>query len=313
MQYKYDVLCIGQMGADILVRPVPQDLFSLDSNRVEPIVLWTGGDAQNQAVVLSKLGMQVALIGKIGQDDWGDFMLRIARERGVCTEHVIRDASLPSATSVVLIRADGQRNFLHHGGSSDTLCLAEIDLSLIGQARMLSFGSLFSMPGLMDGGFAALARAARQAGTPVCADTAQVPKGVTMSDIAPILSQLNYFLPSYEEASVLAQCTDPAEIAAALATVCPGVVIVKHGADGCYVNDGAQAFHVPAFAVHAVDTTGAGDNFVGGFLYASLQGLELSACVQYACATGAISVQSVGTTTGLRDAAQVEDFLRAHA
>ena len=60
LQRIYDVLCIGQMGADILVRPV-----TIDSNHVEPIVLWTGGDAQNQAVVLSKLGMHVALIGKI--------------------------------------------------------------------------------------------------------------------------------------------------------------------------------------------------------------------------------------------------------
>ena len=65
MQRIYDVLCIGQMGADILVRPVSQNLFTIDSNHVEPIVLWTGGDAQNQAVVLSKLGMHVALIGKI--------------------------------------------------------------------------------------------------------------------------------------------------------------------------------------------------------------------------------------------------------
>lgn len=313
MQRIYDVLCIGQMGADILVRPVPQDLFTIDSNHVEPIVLWTGGDAQNQAVVLSKLDMQVALVGKIGQDFWGDFMLRIAQERGVCTEHVVRDTALPSATSVVLIQADGQRNFLHHGGSSDTLCLKDIDLSLVKQAHMLSFGSLFSMPGLMDGGFAALAQAAREAGTPVCADTAQVPRGVTMADIAPILSQLDYFLPSYEEASVLAQCTDPAAIAAALKTVCPGVVVVKHGADGCYVNDGTQAFHVPAFAVEAIDTTGAGDNFVGGFLCAVLQGLDLPSCVQYACATGAISVQSVGTTTGLQGRKQVEDFLRAYA
>lgn len=110
---------------------------------------------------------------------------------------------------------------------------------------------------------------------------------------------------------MLAQCTDPAEIAQALKTVCPGVVVVKHEADGCYVNDGAQAFHVPAFRVHAIDTTGAGDNFVGGFLCAVLQGLSLPACVQYACATGAISVQSIGTTTGLQSRQQVEDFLRA--
>ena len=240
-------------------------------------------------------------------------MLQIAQERGVCTQHVVRDATLPSATSVVLIQADGQRNFLHHGGSSDALRIQDIDLSLVQKARILSFGSLFSMPGLMDGGFAELARAARAAGTPVCADTAQVPQGVTMADIAPILSQLDYFLPSYEEASVLAQCTDPASIAAVLKKACPGVVVVKHGADGCYVNDGTQSLHVPAFAVDAIDTTGAGDNFVGGFLYALLQGLALPACVQYACAAGAISVQSVGTTTGLQNAAQVEAFLRAQA
>ena len=90
------------------------------------------------------------------------------------------------------------------------------------------------------------------------------------------------------------------------------VVILKHGGDGCYVSDGQQSFHMPPFKVNAIDTTGAGDNFTGGFMTAVLKGFSLRECARFANATGAISVQSIGTTTAIQNFQQVMDFLATH-
>ncbi len=65
-------------------------------------------------------------------------------------------------------------------------------------------------------------------------------------------------MPSYEEASKLVNSDDPKTIVNRLKEVCRGVVILKHGGDGCYVSDGQQSFHMPPFKVNAIDTTGAG-------------------------------------------------------
>lgn len=312
MQRRYDVLCVGQLGADILVRPVNENIFTVDSTPVESMLLWPGGDAQNESCVLAKLGMKTALIGKIGRDIWGDAIVDIVSQSGVDLSHLVRDEKIQTCTSIALIFEDGRRNFLYQGGGNDAFTTADIDFSLFSQTRLVTLGSLFALPGLLESGFAEIVQKAHEAGALVSADTAQVPEGYTVERIRPIIQDLDYFMPSYEEASKLVDSDDPETIVHRLKQVCRGVVILKHGGDGCYVSDGDETFHMPPFKVKAIDTTGAGDNFTGGFMTAVLKGWDLKACARFANATGAISVQNVGTTTAIQDFQQVMDFLAAH-
>lgn len=312
MQRQYDVLCVGQLGADILVRPVNEMIFQVDSTPVESMILWPGGDAQNESCVMAKLGMKTALLGKIGHDLWGDAIVDIVKKSGVDLSHLVRDKNIQTCTSIALIFEDGRRNFLYQGGGNDTFCVDDIDFSLFSQTRLVTIGSLFSLPGLLESGFSTIVKKAHEAGALVSADTAQVPPGYTAESVREIIQDLDYFMPSYEEASKLVDSDDPETIVKRLKEVCRGVVILKHGANGCYVSDGQQMFHMPPFSVKAIDTTGAGDNFTGGFMTAVLKGWDLKQCARFANATGAISVQNVGTTTAIQNFQQVMDFLAAH-
>ncbi len=312
LQRRYDVICVGQLCADILVRPVNEKIFTVDSTPVDSMLLWPGGDAQNESCVMAKLGMKTALVGKIGHDIWGDAIVDIVTKSGVDLSHVVRDDTVNTCTSVALIFEDGRRNFLYQGGGNDAFTADDIDFSLFSQTRLVTLGSLFSLPGLLESGFATIVQKAHEAGALVSADTAQVPEGYTAESIRPIIQDLDYFMPSYEEASKLVNSDNPETIVDRLKAVCRGVVILKHGGDGCYVSDGQQSFHMPPFKVNAIDTTGAGDNFTGGFMTAVLKGFSLRECARFANATGAISVQSIGTTTAIQNFQQVMDFLAAH-
>lgn len=74
-------------------------------------------------------------------------------------------------------------------------------------------------------------------------------------------------------------------------------VVIKLGAEGCFVYDRGKGYTVPAFRVDTVDTTGAGDNFIAGFMHAYLEGMELRECAWFACATAAVSTRYLGATS----------------
>lgn len=81
--------------------------------------------------------------------------------------------------------------------------------------------------------------------------------------------------------------------------------VIKPGAQGCYVSaDGIEA-HIPSFPCRCVDTTGAGDTFVGSFLYAKSQGWDTLASARFACAAGSVAVEHVGAKTAIRSKDQV--------
>ena len=133
----------------------------------------------------------------------------IVTKSGVDLSHVVRDSAVNTCTSVALIFEDGRRNFLYQGGGNDAFTIEDIDFSLFSQTRLVTLGSLFALPGLMESGFATIVQKAHEAGALVSADTAQVPEGYTAESIRPIIQDLDYFMPSYEEASKLVDSDDP--------------------------------------------------------------------------------------------------------
>ena len=97
----------------------------------------------------------------------------------------------------------------------------------------------------------------------------------------------------------------PEKMAQALHKMGAANCVIKLGAQGCYVSaDGIEA-HIPSFPCRCVDTTGAGDTFVGSFLYAKPQGWDTLASARFACAAGSVAVEHVGANTAIRSKDQV--------
>ncbi|MDR7443303.1 MAG: carbohydrate kinase family protein [Armatimonadota bacterium] len=303
------MLSVGIMVADVIVRTVDAwpELGRL--RLVESIELQSGGLAHTTAITLAKLGVPTAAVGRVGADVFGGYLIERLRHHGV-EPHVVEDPAIGTSITVVAVAPGGERSFLHFVGANARLVPEDVPDHLLSAARILHLGGYFVLPG-MDGPPAArlLARA-RAHGCRTSLDVAWDARGRWMEDLAPCLAHLDVLFANQDEVAQLAGTRDPQRAAAALRERGVGVVAVKLGERGAYVDAGSWQGWVPAFDVPVVDTTGAGDAFCGGFLAAWLRGWSWEEVTRFANAVGALCVTAVGGTTGVRSFEETVDFLR---
>jgi sugar/nucleoside kinase (ribokinase family) len=305
-----DVLCVGQLAADILVRPVDRLDFASDTRRVEPIRLASGGDCLNAAIGLRRLGLSVGFAGLVGRDHWGDFLASVIEREGIDGRGLQRTEEAGTCTVLVAINSQGERTFFYHGGANDRFSLAEVDPALVAEARAVHVGGTYLLPRFDGEGAAALFRGARAQGKLTTMDVTWDVEGKWLSTIAPCLPHLDWFLPSTKEAGKITGRSEPEDMAAFLRERGVANVVIKLGERGCYVLPAGRAgFFMPAFDVPVVDTTGAGDSFVAGFLTGLLRGWAPERCARLACAAAALNIQKVGATAGMPSMEEASRFM----
>ena len=171
-------------------------------------------------------------------------------------------------------------------------------------------GSAFGLPGLDGSGLAGVLKHSRESGIKTVLDVTCSPDKNSMEILKPALGYTNIFIPSYNEARGLTGKQSLEEMAGELLKHGVQIVVIKMGKEGCYIQTGNDKMTIPAFKVDAVDTTGAGDSFVAGFIAVYLRGLSLYDCGRFANAAGAMCVREVGATTGIRSMKEIESFRR---
>jgi len=300
-----DVLCAGLAVINFPVYPVDEGLFTRELTNVGPFAMLTGGDAANQAVVLSCLGAKADLASRRGDDVFGQILAETLEGYGVSTGGVAVDKGRATALCAMMIKSDGQRHFCAHKGALDYFCFGDIDLSRLARARIASIGGLCALRGLDRDGAARFCRAAKERDVITVVDTKGDQEGMRDIVLRDILPHTDYFFPSYDEAAYLSGENDPAQIAAVFLRLGAGHVGIKLGAAGCFFTDGADAFSLPAFPAQVVDTTGAGDNFMAGFITGLLHDWDPRACCRFGLAAGAISVSQIGPVGAVKSFEQV--------
>ena len=146
----------------------------------------------------------------------------------------------------------------------------------------------------------------------VCADMVPSRAGAGLEDIAEALGCVEYFFPNADEAIGLTGAADERRAAAVLLDRGVANVVLKAGGRGCLVCSAHATELVPAIRQRAVDTTGAGDNFVAGYIRALLRGADPVDAAVFANGVAAVSVGALGATAGVRSLAQVEEFIAAN-
>jgi sugar/nucleoside kinase (ribokinase family) len=304
------VICLGILVADIVGRPLraipdPGRLVLVDE-----MSLHTGGCASNTATALARLGLPVEVIGKVGTDSFGDFVLNALTERGIGTRGIMRDKGVGTSATMVMVAPDGERRFVHYLGANAHLTLDDIDLSMVEAGSILHIGGSLVMPGIDGEPTAELLRHARAAGVTTFLDTVWDDTGRWMDTLAPCLPYVDYFVPSLPEGQALAGLDDPAEVACAFLACGVKTVGIKMGVDGCLVMSAeSQVVRLPAFQVDVVDATGAGDAFAAGFIAGVWQGWELEKTARFANAVGALSVTGLGASGGVRSLSETLSFM----
>jgi sugar/nucleoside kinase (ribokinase family) len=304
------IICLGILVADIVGRPLravpdPGRLVLVDE-----MSLHTGGCAINTATALAKLGLPVEVIGKVGSDSFGDFVLNALAERGIGTRGIMRDKEVGTSATMVMVAQDGERRFVHYIGANARLTLEGIDLEIVKTGSILHVGGSLVLPGIDGQPTAELLRNARLAGVTTFLDTVWDDTGRWMDILAPCLPNIDYFVPSLPEGQALTGLDDPTEVASALLERGVRTVGLKMGVDGCLVMSGEdQVIRLPAFQVDVVDATGAGDAFAAGFIAGVWHGWPMEQTARFANAVGALCVTGLGASGGVRSLTETLSFM----
>lgn len=295
-----DVVSLGILVADAMGKPIDQVPAEDRLALFEQMELHIGGCAANTGIALVRLGAKVKVVGKTGTDGFADFIVRALRANGVDADGVVQDPAVSTSFTFAMISSAGKRRFLHCMGANSSFCLQDVDIDILNDARILHVAGTYLMPRFDGAETAELLREAKSRGVITSLDTAYNDRIEDWGRvISPCLPHLDYFLPSIEEAERITGLADPGAMSRALGEQCPGVVGIKLGSEGFLLRTKGVEEIFPAFRVDVVDTSGAGDSFVAGFLRGVLEGWSPQRCARFGSAVASFCVRAVGCTTGV--------------
>jgi len=304
------IICAGEMLVDIVVRSVDQVRFENDACPVQEILITSGGDANNNATNLAKLGHDVTYLGRVGYDDMGDLVVKIAQRAGINMDHVYRSETARQPRSMILVNGEGNRTFLQEAGTSAEFCFEDCDTSVLDGAALLQIGGAFHLPCFDGEGAAKLLKLAQEKGVITSMDVTMDRSGRWTGILDPSYPYLDYFLPSIEQASMIAGTEDPREIADFFLSRGVKNVAVKLGSRGIYFKNKETAFYVGVYSnLNIIETTGAGDAFCAGFLSGVVEGCTPEECATLGTACSAFAIQAAGATAGMRELKEVRAFI----
>ncbi|OWY65215.1 carbohydrate kinase [cyanobacterium TDX16] len=315
------VLCLGEILFDLIADQLGRSLEQVES--------WTpypGGAPANVACALVKLGTTSSFIGCVGKDEPGNTLVELLQTVGVDTTGIQRHPTAPTRQIYVTRTESGDRIFAGFADYDTTefadthLQASALPVSLFEDADFLILGTLELAYPESGASVRRALQLADQHNAKILLDVNWRPvfwqdPDKAVATILEIVPQVDFLKLSKEEALLLFQTADPGAIAYRLNTV-EGVLITD-GENGCAYCLSENEGKVPSFSVPVVETTGAGDSFVAGFVHQLCQrGIHSLAdaaiakqVVTYASAAGALTTTKPGAIAAQPTAAEVETFL----
>jgi sugar/nucleoside kinase (ribokinase family) len=312
-----EVVSTGIFVADCVARPVIGTPAKGKLELVDSIGLYSGGSAASTGYSLARFGIKTAVIGRIGNDGFGDFMLNEANRHGA-TAMLERDKTAGTSSTLVTVDEDGERSFLHYIGANANLRPSDISLLELKSrgTKIIHVAGYFALPGMegIDGSPTRdMFAEARALGIQTSLDSVWDARGRWMQLIGTVLPETDFFCPNLHEARAITELPEsakPLEVARALFQAgVREIVALKMGEEGSFVMTKNGEHHMVGIArVPSIDGTGSGDAFIAGFLAARLKGLGLLEAAKCGNAAGAMCVRAVGAMTGITDWQEVKQI-----
>ena len=298
-----DIVGICSPVVDLLVN-IPH--FPVEENhiRAHEIFPQGGGNCASAMAAAARLGARAGILGRVGGDATGDFIIKDFKYNGVDTSRIIRGAPYTSSSYCVAISETdkGSRKFLVRPGTVGRITPDEIAYDYIKTAKILHIES--------GGDAASLAavKFAKENGVTVSIDAGYYSKN---SEV--VLPYVDVFIASeYFYEGMFPDDNGPDSYRRnfeKIREIGPSVIWVTLGEKGCVGFVDGRMYEIPSFKVEVKDTTGAGDDFHGAYVAIMLEGLPHDECARHASAVAAIKCMFVGGRTGLPDRAMLKRFL----
>lgn len=293
----YDIILFGDTCVDLILRDddvAPQ--FGQVEKTVAGYDLVMGGSCCIFASQAAKLGLKVAILGRVGADYFGKLIVDALAAAGVDTRFIEVQDHLRTGITVHLVQSD-DRAMLTHMGSLNALTVDDVTDELLAAARHLHYGSLYLQTGLLPHWVEILERAKRL-GLTVSLDTNWDPDERWDHDLDRAYPFIDVLLPNEQEAMFLSGRASYGEAIAELRQRVP-LLVVKRDIAGAVAWQGEREFAQSVFeASEGGDGIGAGDSFDAGFLGGWLNELPLASCLAIACECGRAVAGGVGGVAG---------------
>jgi sugar/nucleoside kinase (ribokinase family) len=303
---RLDVVALGELNPDLILGGMTGPPRLGQEMLAERCVFTLGSSTALCAANLAALGLSVGIVGKVGQDAFGDFVIGCLRRCGIDTSRVIRDASVRTGVTVSLAYPE-DRAMVTFAGAMASLRAAEVDLEYLVGARHFHVSSLFLQRDL-QAGCAALFRRAKAHGLTTSLDPAWDPAETWDAGIEGLYDLLDILFVNRVEAAALGRDSDWRSAARHLGKRMP-LLVVKGGREGASVLRSGAWEEQRGFPVDALDPTGAGDAFNAGFLFGFLADWPLATSLRWANACGAMTVGQPGGSGAFTSLADVEAFI----
>jgi len=303
------VTLIGDINIDVLMSVPSYPPLGGDAMATS-LTLRAGGSVANTAIVLAKLGVQARLIGRTGDDRWADMALAPLIEYNVDVSTVRRDPTESTGLIFIPVTPDGERTMFSYRGANVYLPQHEISPELLRGSRILHVSGYNFLTLPQRASTWRAIELAQEAGIPLSLDVGVEPALRARAEIERLLPYVSILALGMDEARPLFETDSPDE--AAQRALERGVLAaaVKLGRHGCLLADHSRTFQQPGFPVQVVDTTGAGDAFCAGLLFAYIRRLDLPVAASVANASGALAATVMGGGPALPGRDQLIDFLQ---
>ncbi len=306
------VVCVGILVADIACEPVPRMPDPGELVLTERIAMSMGGCPANAAVGLTRLGLPVDVVGKVGDDAFGRFIVDTLEAEGVGTRGVKVTGDVGTSKTLLLLTEKEDRRFIHMIGSNAAFGVDDVDLGLFRGARAVYVGGYLVMPRLDQAGLMQIFTEARSAGALTVLDVVSS-GGVDLAGrFEKVMPLVDVFLPNEDEARDITGETDPQKQASRFLEQGAGTVVITMGGRGALACTRDKRILFGVYSVPFVDGSGGGDAFDAGLIYGLTQGMGLEDSMKFASAMGASCIRAVGTTRGLFTRKEAEEFIRSN-
>lgn len=293
------IINFGSMNVDYVYR-VDRFLLPGETRPAKNRSVHAGGKGLNQSIALARSGAQVYHAGILGND--GDLLLDTLKESNVNTEY-LETSDEAGGHTVIQVTDGGENNILLYGGTNRTLTKEYID----GVLQRFSQDDIVLLQNEVNLADYIIEQAYRR-NMRVAFNAAPVDSGVATYP----LEKTSWLIVNEVEGNAITGKTETGDILDSLAQKYPDTaILLTLGADGCRYLKGGEAISLPAYRVSdIVDTTGAGDTFVGYFLHAVTRGLPVKEAMECASMASALAIQKSGAATSVPLACEVEAALK---
>lgn len=291
---------------------IPGQLIQMDKADVH-----TGGAVANTGLAFKKLGADVTLLGKVGDDDFGKLVTEIAQSYGA--GGLIVDGNCSTSYSVVIAVPGTDRVFLHHPGANDTFLCEDIPDSALEGAELFHFGYPPLMKSMYENEGEELLKIVKRVhdrGIPVSLDMASVDPNCAVGAVnwrkvvEKVAPYLDFFVPSLDEIQYMLGDKSAKELADELFGMGVKTILIKCGEDGLYYKSREAEGHQPAIkAPFVASATGAGDTCIAAFLMAMLEGNDIKKAAALAAAEGSCCVTAYDAISGLKTLEELEKMI----